>query len=245
MASQLCLLPQMTRSKPGAPGSAVPQMPYVARPASLSSTPLSDPFRVASRPSDSTPIASQRYHDCPESDCCTVGLNQTVESMLSRRARSSPPTYDVNRRGQSVASWRRTRVESTASRWPSTTVSRVADVERPRGHRARAGDRLAAAGRRDRVVVREPVAGVRPGARRCLRGLAGRRRGRRGGRGRRRGRLVLGGVLTHQQHGQGAHGDQHADQERHTETPSGHWSVLAQQTDRRLPASHSASWNQV
>ena len=110
MASQLCLLPQMTRSKPGAPGSAVPQMPYVARPASLSSTPLSDPFRVASRPSDSTPIASQRYHDCPASDCCTVGLNQTVESMLSRRARSSPPTYDVNRRGQSVASWRRTRV---------------------------------------------------------------------------------------------------------------------------------------
>ncbi len=24
-----------------------------------------------------------------------------------------------------------------------------------------------------------------------------------------------------------------------------HWLVLAQQTDRRLPASHSASWNQV
>ena len=38
------------------------------------------------------------------------------------------------------------------------------------------------------------------------------------------------------------HGQREEQQPRAEQTRAPHWSVLAQQIDRRLPASHSASW---
>jgi hypothetical protein len=54
-----------------------------------------------------------------------VGLYQTTLNRLRSRAVADPPTYAASLRGQVVLSCFCTVAESTATEWPSTTVSRV------------------------------------------------------------------------------------------------------------------------
>ena len=62
-----------------------------------------------------------------------MGLNQTGRSMLSRRARSVPPTYEANRRGQSVAELSPHPGGVDREQVAVDDGVEVADVERPRG----------------------------------------------------------------------------------------------------------------
>ena len=108
-----------------------------------------------------------------------------------------------------------------------------------------ARDRLAARDRGDgrgvAVVVAGPVARHRRsrGGRRRGRGLGGALEAE--GASGRAGRLGAGVAAR-------ARGEDERDREQDgggRRTTTGHWLVFAQHTDRRLPAFHSASWNQV
>ena len=234
--ARTCRTEQATGWKPRAEGSVVPQVPNRSSASGASRTFFIVAGNASSRLSDRRPTTSQRNQLAPASACSTVGLNHTTLSRLSRWVVWSPPTKGPSVGGQALASLACTVRESTASRCPSTSGP---------SRRPRWSPRCACSGRGPRRCCRpgRSPPRARAGGSSPTAGAAG--GGRRGARRTRSGSARRCGVRV----ARGARGERGAGAPGQPGATSAVQplirSVFAQQTDRRLPAFHSASWNHV
>ena len=233
IAFQLWSSRHSTRANAAVPGWAVPHRANSARPSGFLSAPEMSWSILATclSPDDGDDVAAVPRR-------AGVGL-------LDRRGEPDRPQQreaqlllggpDVRRElGRApVCDLRADRLGVDGQQVPVGHLVELADREGLGGVALGAGGGAVLAGGRDRLVVRQPVAGTEGGS--------GRRRGgRRDGRG---GGTVgegsaVGVLLVRRAGGEGEHRD-------HQECEPPHAVVAAQQTDRRLPACHSPSWNHV